>query len=161
MVTFLLKTELDKDKVQAGRARKLLNCSVNTVATVKTKGGGDKLCSAVKSGDIQAVKVQVENGVDVNARDSEFQVTALSWAALQGHTEIAALLIERGADVNAKNQDGATALHSAAFPRASRNRRVADPEGRKCQRKESEGRNRVGFDSFRLADDPSLWHSSC
>lgn len=114
VVTFLLKTELDKDKVQAGRAEVIERLRQHG-ATVKTKGGGDKLCSAVKSGDIQTVKVQVENGVDVNARDSEFQVTALSWAALQGHTEIAALLIERGADVNAKNQDGATALHSAAF----------------------------------------------
>ena len=55
------------------------------------------------------------NGVDINAGDSEFGVTALSWAALLDNTEIAKFLIEKGADVNAKSRDGSTPLHSAAF----------------------------------------------
>ena len=48
------------------------------------------------------VKEQLAKGADVNTWDSEFGVTALSWAALLGHTEIAELLIGKGADVNAK-----------------------------------------------------------
>jgi ankyrin repeat protein/spore coat protein CotH len=114
VATFLLKIEIDKHKVETGRAE-VIELLQQHGATAKTEGGGDELCRAVKSGDLQAVKIQVKNGVDVNARDSEFGVTALSWAALQGHTKIAEFLIERGTDVNAKNQDGATALHSAAF----------------------------------------------
>ena len=114
VATFLLKIEIDKHKVETGRAE-VIELLQQHGATAKREGGGDELCRAVKSGDLQAVKIQVKNGVDVNARDSEFGVTALSWAALQGHTKIAEFLIERGTDVNAKNQDGATALHSAAF----------------------------------------------
>ena len=114
VITFLLKTEMDEEKIETGRIE-VIELLRQHGAIAKTDGGGHKLCSAVKSGDLQAVKVQLEKGVDVNARDAELRITALSWAALHGHTKIAAFLIDRGADVNAKNQDGATALHSAAF----------------------------------------------
>ena len=63
----------------------------------------------------ETVKEQVANGVDINAWDSEIGITALSWAALLGDTEIAKFLIEKGAEVNAKSRDGSTPLHSAAF----------------------------------------------
>ena len=53
--------------------------------------------------------------MDINAGDSEFGVTALSWAALLDATEIAEFLVEKGADVNAESRDGSTPLHSAAF----------------------------------------------
>ena len=84
-------------------------------ASTNTSSESNALCDAVRSGDLQAVKEQLANGVDINAEDSEFGVTALSWAALLDNTEIAKLLIAKGADINAKSRDGSTPLHSAAF----------------------------------------------
>ncbi len=49
----------------------------------------------------------------VNAQNIE-GATALMWASLEGHPEIAKLLIEEGADVNVQNDDGATALMAAS-----------------------------------------------
>ncbi len=71
--------------------------------------------SAVKTGDVEALKLHLSDGADPNAADSEFGVTALSWAALEGKEATAELLIEAGADIDAKNRDGATPLHAAAF----------------------------------------------
>ncbi len=76
---------------------------------------GNDIWSASATGNIEAVKQHLAQGVDINAKDSTFGSTALSSAALFGHTEIVALLLEAGADVNARNRDGGTPLHSAAF----------------------------------------------
>ena len=73
------------------------------------------VCTAAKTGDIEALKNYLSNGADPNSTDPKFGVTALSWAALEGKDEIAELLIEAGADVDTKNFDGATPLHAAAF----------------------------------------------
>ncbi len=81
----------------------------------RAKPPGNNIWSAAATGSIKAVKQHLAKGVDVNAKDSTFGSTALSSAALFGHTEIVALLLEAGADVNARNRDGGTPLHSAAF----------------------------------------------
>jgi uncharacterized protein len=56
------------------------------------------LHDAAKTGDIDAVKRLLAQGIDVNGRD-ENQATALHWAAYSGHADIARLLIAKGADV--------------------------------------------------------------
>ncbi len=76
---------------------------------------GSDIWSAIAAGDIKAVKGHLAKGVDINAKDSTFGSTALSSAALLGHTEVIALLLKAGADVNAMNRDGSTPLHNAAF----------------------------------------------
>jgi ankyrin repeat protein len=64
------------------------------------------------------VKILLDEGANPNARDSEFGMTALMKAAVQGHFAICKLLIERGADVNARSEKGdskgSTALMCAA-----------------------------------------------
>ena len=79
------------------------------------KVAGNDIWSAAAAGNIKVVKQHLAKGVDINAKDSIFGSTALSAAALFGHTKIIALLLEADADVNAKNRDGGTPLHSAAF----------------------------------------------
>ena len=110
----MLRIKVDKEKIEAGRT-KVVELLRQHSATTDTRSESNALCNAVRSGDLLAVKEQLASGVDINAGDTEFGVTALSWAALLGNTEIAKFLIAKGADVNAKSRDGSTPLHSAAF----------------------------------------------
>ena len=110
----MLRIKVSREKIESGRVE-VVELFRQHGATTDTTGESNALCDAVRSGDLQTVKEQLAGGVDINGGDSEFGVTALSWAALLDDTEIAKLLIEKGADVNAKNRDGSTPLHSAAF----------------------------------------------
>ena len=110
----MLRIRLDREEVETGRT-KVVELLRQHGATTSTRNGSNALCDVVRSGDLRAVKEQVANGADINAGDTEFGVTALSWAALLDNAEIAKFLIEKGADVNAKSRDGSTPLHSAAF----------------------------------------------
>jgi len=77
-------------------------------------GCGGSIHDAAVEGNIEAVKQHLAAGTDVNARGAD-GVTALLYAALKGHKEIAELLIANGADVDAKKaKDGVTPLHVAA-----------------------------------------------
>ena len=102
----------------------------------------DALVNAGVSGDIEAVKLLIANGANVNAKDEE-GFTPLDQAALWDHKEIADLLVEHGGksgaadsihvaaavgnieavqqhlaageDVNAKDEFGYAPLHNAAW----------------------------------------------
>lgn len=60
-------------------------------------------------------KTLLENGADVNARNS-MDFTPLQTAAIGAHAEIAGLLITHGADVNTKSKGGSTPLLVATYP---------------------------------------------
>jgi uncharacterized protein len=61
---------------------------------------------------IEAIKVCLEAGVDINAADGRGQ-TALYGAALQGYDEIVKFLLAHGAKPDIKDQRGSTALDAA------------------------------------------------
>lgn len=83
-----------------------------------------KLHSAAKNGSIELVKLLIENGANVNARD-KYGETPLHHSIYHSvldetqsnnnvsKEEIVKLLIENGADVNAKNNNEKTPLHYA------------------------------------------------
>jgi len=73
----------------------------DTVGRKKTEADG-----------IEAIKVLLDAGVDVNAADGRGQ-TALYGAALQGYDEIVKFLLSKGADPKLKDQRGFTALDAA------------------------------------------------
>jgi ankyrin repeat protein len=56
---------------------------------------------AAARGDVQAVKLLLENGGDVNSRTGDGQ-TPLHLAAYAGRIDVVELLLEKGADVNAR-----------------------------------------------------------
>ena len=68
--------------------------------------------SAVKAGDLLAVKQAIGFGIDVNSKD-RYGDTALIKAS-DGATEILKSLLESGSDVNARDCRGATALMYAS-----------------------------------------------
>jgi ankyrin repeat protein len=61
--------------------------------------------SAAGSGNLDAVKEFLDDGVDVNS-SSNSGYTALLASSLRGYTAVVKVLIEHGADVNARDNDG-------------------------------------------------------
>ena len=76
----------------------------------------DALGRAVATGNIRLTReVLGRRSRGLKGRRRREGSTALSTAALHGHTDIAKLLIRRGAKVGDTNRDGNTPLHVAAF----------------------------------------------
>jgi len=72
--------------------------------------------SAAAEGDLKTVKGHLAKGTDnINTKDGQFGLTALSWATGANHVDTVSFLIQQGSNVNAKNRDGGTPLHTAAF----------------------------------------------
>jgi ankyrin repeat protein len=81
-------------------------------ANAKIEGGDPLLMTAAGAGSVDAMRLLLDKGADVNATNA-FGATALIWSA----TDIAKtrLLLERGANVNAAGKSGRTALFVAAM----------------------------------------------
>ena len=65
----------------------------------------------IKKGDLEAVKLALENGIDVNLSESkDFGSSLLHIAIRYGQMEIFNLLLEKGADINFVDKVGWTPL---------------------------------------------------
>ena len=82
----------------------------------RDRRGATPLMHAAAFGNLETLKLLLEAGADVNARN-DFDATALLWAARD--PEKARLLIERGADVTVKSKQGQTPLMAASLHRGS------------------------------------------
>ena len=71
--------------------------------------------TAVVTGNIEAVRLHIAAGSDINVKDPFGGSSPLISAAVFGKTDIAKALIDAGASLNFQNNDGSTALHTAAF----------------------------------------------
>jgi ankyrin repeat protein len=78
----------------------------------KDSRGTTPLMYAAAVGSLDAMKLLIEAGADVNAKNA-FDATALMWAA--GDIDKVRLLLSKGADVKAKSKIGRTPLLLAAF----------------------------------------------
>ena len=118
-LTKLMGIALEQKQVEDGKAK--IREMFGTAAKLNTKtlsnvpANSADLWAAARTGDLQAIKRYIEKGGDINALDNSFRLSAMSWSALHGQTEVVQFLIKNGADVNIKSGDGATPLHSAAF----------------------------------------------
>jgi len=65
-------------------------------------------------GQINRVKLLIENGADVNARN-RYGNTPLMLASINGRQEAVRFLIEAGADMNVKDSEGSTSLKYASM----------------------------------------------
>jgi cytohesin len=100
------KYKLSKDTLELLLAK---GADVN----LKDKDGRTPLHLAAESADGDIVKLLLDKGVEVNAKDDESGFTALHHAARFGNKNIAEVLIARGADINAKDKQGHTPLYVA------------------------------------------------
>lgn len=70
------------------------------------------MLSALESGNLEAVKKYIEEGVNVNVLRTG--VTPLMIAASKGHVAVAETILQAGVNINERSDDGRTALHMAA-----------------------------------------------
>jgi ankyrin repeat protein len=87
-------------------------------AEASTKEKNVRLVQAAERGNLADVQDELNDGVDVNAKDI-FGWTALMRASYGGYTygryaEVVKLLLDKGADVNIKTKEGETALMKAS-----------------------------------------------
>ncbi|GKU13619.1 unnamed protein product, partial [Fusarium langsethiae] len=50
------------------------------------------------------VKLLLDKGAEVEAKDSEYGLTPLSWAARHGHDAVVKLLLDKGAEITITKQ---------------------------------------------------------
>ena len=98
------------------------------VAETKPPAISNELLTAVKKGDEEAVKRQLDNGADIAGREKN-GATVLHHAAVKGRHEIIKILLKAGADVNAKMRNNNTPLHMAIFVGAKKDTLLALLEG--------------------------------
>src|SRR3974390_751061 len=76
---------------------------------------------AARTGNVDAIKVLLDHGADVNAKETQRGTTPLMWAADEGHAAAIKVLIEHGADIKAQSapaeRGGGPALGKANDPR--------------------------------------------
>ena len=65
--------------------------------------GETVLMLAARTGKPEAVKLLIDRGADVNARETWHGETAVMWAAAEDHPEVVSLLASRGADLNLRS----------------------------------------------------------
>ena len=73
------------------------------------------LQSAIAKGDYMVAVKMIEQGADVEAKDSGAGASALHYAVMKGEMPLVSLLLQRGADVNSRTKSGTTPLHTAVL----------------------------------------------
>ncbi len=85
------------NKGDVAKVRKFLASGVDVNA--KTEYGGTALAFACDRGNVELAKLLIENGADVDTKDSFYSATPMSWAMMHGHLDILELLVNAGATV--------------------------------------------------------------
>ena len=80
---------------------------------MRNKSGATPLHNAALGGNAEVVKLLLDHGAQMDARDQESGATPLAYAASLGRAEVVDLLLARGADAVIKNTRGQTPLELA------------------------------------------------
>jgi ankyrin repeat protein len=92
--------------------RLLLKSGANPNLAVAT--GETPLMTCSRTGAVDAVKLLVEYGAAVDAKEPNQNQTAIMWAAAERHPEVVKALIDAHADVKARSRQGFAPIHFAA-----------------------------------------------
>jgi hypothetical protein len=99
-------TKADKEVV-----KKLIERGANVNAV--SNRGSTALMAAAKIGHADIVELLVSSGADINARNTDHNVTPLIWAANAGYLAIVKFLLQKGADRNIVTNNNYTAASIA------------------------------------------------
>ena len=102
----LLSAKADVNAANRDGQTPLIMAAIGPITGLKTLPEQETL-------SLQLVKKLIQAGAAVDARDTEYQATALVFAASNGHVKMVSALIEAGADVNVKGHRGMTPLSAA------------------------------------------------
>jgi ankyrin repeat protein len=91
--------------------RLLLKSGANPNTAIAT--GETPLMTCARTGNVDAVRLLIEYGAAVNAKEPSQNQTALMWAAAEGHSDMVSALIAAHADLKAHSKEGFTAIHFA------------------------------------------------
>jgi ankyrin repeat protein len=80
---------------------------------VAAQGGLTPLLLAAREGHVDAVKVLLDAGADVNQASAGDRTSPLLIATINGHFDLAMAMLEKGADPQAAAENNATALYAA------------------------------------------------
>ena len=80
----------------------------------RLQGKQARLISASRNGNLEAVRLLLKRGVDVNATNI-LGFSALEVASSNGHLKVVRLLLDAGAEINAKSSMGTTPLIGASY----------------------------------------------
>ena len=80
---------------------------------IGTQGGHTALMLAARSGYVDAVKLLVAAGADVNQNSVGDKTSPMLIAAINGHFDLAKWLLDQGANPNAAAANGVTPLYAA------------------------------------------------
>ena len=69
-----------------------------------SSSGDTALMMAARTGKPDAVKVLLDNGAKIDAKETWGDTTALMWAVSEGNHAVVRMLIDKGADVNARSK---------------------------------------------------------
>ena len=90
----------------------LLDAGANPNTRIAT--GETPIMTCASSGNVDAVRLLIARGADVNMKEPSQKQDALMWAAAERHPNVVRLLVEAGANPQAHTKNGFTALHFAA-----------------------------------------------
>ncbi|CAG0902819.1 unnamed protein product, partial [Cyprideis torosa] len=122
----------------------------------KDRGGGTPLIWASEGGHVETVEFLVrEAKADLEGRENIFGWTALSLAAMEGHTHVMEILLAAGAEVDARDSNGLTPLQWACKEGALEGVRLLIDHGADWTLADGYGVNAVWHALHR--GDPSLW----
>lgn len=81
---------------------KLLQAAANP--NISDPTGETPLMACARTGNVDAVKLMIAHGADVNLKETQREQTALMMAVAEKHAEVVRALVDSGADVNARSR---------------------------------------------------------
>ena len=85
------------------------------VATPSVAAAPLSLHSAIAKGDYANAMKMIEQGTDIEAKDTGPGASPLHYAVMKGSLPMIGMLLQRGADVNSRTKSGTTPLHTAVL----------------------------------------------
>lgn len=110
-ITFLVGLLIVSSCKGQGESKK----TATSVSKTEVKTPKIDIHTAVRTGNLEALKQHIAVGSDLNEKDPFGGSSPLIAAALFNKKEMAKRLLDAGAAINFTNNEGSTALHTAAF----------------------------------------------